>query len=352
MITGFTPGIFKDCANCPYFSIMRASFALVIYHSILFLVLINVKNTRDSRQYIQNGFWTIKGLIFIAMFIGFFYIPEPFFYKYWIAALVFSAIFIVLQCFLLVDFSWSLAQKWIDKWEENGDEFFKYLLIFSSLLFYSLSIATSCYLYIYKSCESNNWFVSVNLVFSILHTIIAVSPKVQENNPKSGLMQSSILMLYTTYLVASAIISQPKTDECNGGGNDNPDSTPNISMIVLALIFTFLSLGYSAFAAGSSTSDIRTYSVAGDESGDVDDESEETAYSYSIFHLVFVMASFYMAMVLSNWGIVNELDNSEIVIQQGYGAMWVKISMSWFCIVLYIWTLVAPIILPDRDFGV
>ncbi len=33
------------------------------------------------------------------------------------------------------------------------------------------------------------------------------------------------------------------------------------------------------------------------------------------------------------------------------GAMWVKIVSSWLCAGLYLWTMVAPCILTDRDFG-
>jgi len=31
-------------------------------------------------------------------------------------------------------------------------------------------------------------------------------------------------------------------------------------------------------------------------------------------------------------------------------AMWVKISSSWVCLVLYAWTLIAPLVLRDRIF--
>jgi hypothetical protein len=36
----------------------------------------------------------------------------------------------------------------------------------------------------------------------------------------------------------------------------------------------------------------------------------------------------------------------------GEAARWVKIGSSWVCIGLYIWTLIAPLVLPDRDFGI
>ena len=33
------------------------------------------------------------------------------------------------------------------------------------------------------------------------------------------------------------------------------------------------------------------------------------------------------------------------------GAMWVKVSSSWVCVILYIWSLVAPIALKNREFN-
>ncbi len=33
------------------------------------------------------------------------------------------------------------------------------------------------------------------------------------------------------------------------------------------------------------------------------------------------------------------------------GAMWTKIVSSWLCAGLYVWTMVAPAVLTDREFG-
>lgn len=32
-------------------------------------------------------------------------------------------------------------------------------------------------------------------------------------------------------------------------------------------------------------------------------------------------------------------------------AMWVKITSSWVCVIIYFWTLVAPIVLSGREFN-
>jgi len=32
-------------------------------------------------------------------------------------------------------------------------------------------------------------------------------------------------------------------------------------------------------------------------------------------------------------------------------AVWVKIISSWLCCAIYVWTLIAPVVLPERDFS-
>lgn len=39
------------------------------------------------------------------------------------------------------------------------------------------------------------------------------------------------------------------------------------------------------------------------------------------------------------------------VMQTSMPAVWVKISSSWLGLAIYLWTLVAPLVLPDRDFS-
>jgi hypothetical protein len=34
-----------------------------------------------------------------------------------------------------------------------------------------------------------------------------------------------------------------------------------------------------------------------------------------------------------------------------FASLWVKIVSSWICVILYIWTCVAPALFPDRDFA-
>jgi hypothetical protein len=38
-------------------------------------------------------------------------------------------------------------------------------------------------------------------------------------------------------------------------------------------------------------------------------------------------------------------------VDHGFTAVWVKLSTSWLAALLYIWTLIAPIVLPGRDWN-
>lgn len=60
-----------------------------------------------------------------------------------------------------------------------------------------------------SGCTMNKAFISLNLIFCVIVSIISVLPKIQEHNPKSGLLQSSFITLYTMYLTWSAMSNEP-----------------------------------------------------------------------------------------------------------------------------------------------
>lgn len=77
-----------------------------------------------------------------------------------------------------------------------------------------------------------------------------------------------------------------------------------------------------------------------------DNEEESVSYSWSFFHVMFALATLYVMMTLTNW---YKPDGKDLT--QNQASMWIKIISSWLCCALYTWTLVAPIVLPDRDFS-
>lgn len=85
------------------------------------------------------------------------------------------------------------------------------------------------------------------------------------------------------------------------------------------------------------------------ESGNKKKETEArpVTYSYMFFHMIFALASMYSAMLLSGW--TDNAENSDLI-DVGWTSVWVRICTEWVTAGLYIWSLVAPLLFPDREF--
>ena len=67
------------------------------------------------------------------------------------------------------------------------------------------------------------------------------------------------------------------------------------------------------------------------------------------FHLVFASASMYAAMALVGWQrVANDVQANALDV--GWGSVWVKIGAAIVASALYAWTLIAPVVFPNREF--
>jgi len=86
-----------------------------------------------------------------------------------------------------------------------------------------------------------------------------------------------------------------------------------------------------------------------------DDERTGTRYNYSWFHFIFAIAAMYVAMLLTDWNVVSHHPisgqsnpNTDVYIGRSEVAMWMRVVSGWVCMVLYMWSLLAPVFMPDR----
>lgn len=83
-----------------------------------------------------------------------------------------------------------------------------------------------------------------------------------------------------------------------------------------------------------------------------EEEEKENAkpvtYSYSFFHLIFSLASMYSAMLLTGWSA--SVGETGKLVDVGWPSVWVRIITGWATAALYIWSMVAPFMFPDREF--
>lgn len=382
------PGQAESLIHCSaavgYMAVYRICFALAGFFFLMMLIMAGVKTSQDPRSGIQNGFWGIKFLVIVGIAIGAFFMPPGFAQPWMIIGMIGGFLFILIQLVLIIDFGHSLNESWVAKYEETENKGWFALLIGTTFLGYGLSIAAVVLYYVYyigtgtdSSCDEHKAFISVNLILSIIFSIISLFPKVQDANPNSGLLQSAIITLYTMYLTWSAMSNNPNKD-CNPDWMGLANQTAGVTtpapsdatakhpaldtQSIIGLCVWMACVLYSTIRNSSSTSvgrmtisssekaltDSEAPPMNAGEAKVWDDESEGVAYSYSFFHFMFLLASLYVMMTLTNW--FSPSDNLD-TLNANAAAMWVKISSSWVCIALYIWTLVAPACLPERDFS-
>ncbi|KAI1316068.1 hypothetical protein EDD11_010457 [Mortierella claussenii] len=383
--------------------VQRVGFALALFHFILAGLLIGVHDSRSKRAAIQNGWWGPKVMVWMALVVASFFIPTGFlmFYGNYIA-LIGATIFILFGLILLVDFAHTWSETCINKWDQSDTNKWKFILIGSTMIMYLGAIILTGVMYGYfasSGCGKNIFWITFNLILAVAVTVVGILPAVQEANPKSGLAQSSMVAIYCAYLVMSAVANEPSDDDNNCNPLSKARGTRTTTVLMGAL-FTFLAVAYSTSRAAtqggkaminsgdyaplssdsavpmitnppSGTSMRRSDALLAavesgalpvsaldddddeddDENYDVrDDEKNGCQYNYSFFHIVFAIAAMYISMVLTNWNTFTRPAGEDhlILIGQSWAAVWVKIFSSWICYGLYAFSLLAPVVFPDR----
>jgi len=361
-----------------YLAVYRICFALAAFYFLFMMIMIKVKTSKDPRAAIQNGFWFFKFLALVGIAVGAFFIPHGTFDTAWMVfGMIGGFLFLLIQLVLIVDFAHSWNESWLDNYEESQNKGWYAGLAFFTFFFFSGAIALVVVFYIYYAsgdCQLHKFFISFNLILCVIVSVMSVLPKVQEANAKSGLLQSSLITLYVMYLTWSSMTNNPDRS-CNpsltnitgislGEGSKNPiaeiDWTSVISLVIFLVCVLYASIRSSSHSSlGKLTmqgSENTNLSSKPDDIGDAessrqnvwDNEEEGVAYSYSFFHFMFMLASLYIMMTLTHWYKPESVDPTKVVNEP---SMWIKIASSWVCILLYGWTLIAPIILSGRDFG-
>jgi hypothetical protein len=387
--------------NCPdgpcygWVAVHRIGFALGLFHILMGVLLLGVQSTKNPRAGIQNGFWGPKIIAWIALIVLSFLIPESFFFV-WGKYISFAGatLFLLLGLILLVDLAHTWAEYCLAQIEATDSRAWRFILIGSTLSMYACSLAMTIVMYVFfakSGCSMNQTAITLNLIFFLTVSFISVHPAIQEYNPKAGLAQSAMVAIYCTYLTMSAVSMEPDDRQCNPLIRAQGTRTTSI---VIGAIVTMLTVAYTTTRAatqgvalggkgsirlpddehdlvtqqpdsrremraaalrqaveeGSLPADALLDDDDESDSGNTpkDDERTSTQYNYALFHFIFLLATTWVATLLTMQ--TEDATDSDAFAPVGrtYWASWVKIISAWVCYGIYTWTLVAPIVLPDR----
>lgn len=69
------------------------------------------------------------------------------------------------------------------------------------------------------------------------------------------------------------------------------------------------------------------------------------------FQLLLILAAIYYSMLLTNWGNPTIFDGGSIpLFSTTDTSFWVKLSAQWISTLIYLFSMFAPMIFPDREF--
>mmetsp|Transcript_36425 Transcript_36425/g.81073 ORF Transcript_36425/g.81073 Transcript_36425/m.81073 type:complete len:392 (+) Transcript_36425:260-1435(+) len=311
---------------------MRISFANFCFFALHAVLTLFLTKESDPRVGLHAGLWLWKTVLWLGTLIGFFFIPARALYGYAQVARIGSGFFLVLQLILLINLVYEINEWLVSK--ETGWAWT--LLIGGAAASFGAGLALIGLSYHYYSpeatCHLNTFFTTITLIAGLALVGVLFVPN---RAASAGLLTSGLVFLYACYLLYSALNSEPSDYECKG-------STGSRWISVVAFFIAIAAVMYSTFSAGVASRDMFGF-------GSSADDVEPLPYRADFFHLVFALGSMYIAMLFSNWQVSPSTEDFEL--DQGWISTWVKIVSKWVCELLYVWTVIAPALFPDRDFG-
>ena len=363
------------------------------------------------RPQFNRQLWPSKyGIYLFMVFISVFFNNGPIFTGLYLWLARFGAtIFVLLQQVILIDVAYNWNEDWVDRADQydrlvygSGNMWLR-AIVFTCAGFYLTTLTGIILLYQYfDGCAENVWIITLTLLGIIAITVIQLS------GSEGSLLTSSIISLYVTYLAYSMVSKNPN-------GHCNPQLGSNdVTGIVIGLTLTAISLAWTGWswtaeerlnvdgmqsaktmngnaqqrymsntANGGLNLDVpfldpgdaptsglvmgsNRPNTDDDDDDDMEFNSRSGGYGSHIWKLnvVMVLICCFVAMTLTGWGTFEHFDSATNNGDDSGAANFhaanptvgrfnmAMIGISQWCVILlYLWTLTAPILFPDRDFS-
>ena len=273
-----------------------------------------------------------KFCILLPLFVVLFFIPNEFFVFYAWICFVLAILFLIGQLLILLEFSYA----WSDSWAEKEGRYLTGLMICTGFLIVASLVFIGLGYYWFGSkpeCGVQQAIVTLTLFGALLYFPLSIMA------PSGSLLPSAVVLAYTTYEMFSALQGQA-AGECNRIGSTNSRS------IIMGTVFSGVALVYSSVTAGSSH---EAFTLSEDEDQDEGQDGKDLVV-FGFFHLQMMMGAAYISMLLTHWGIVGG-EHLKNLNPDTATPMWAKFSSEILCVILYIWTLAAPLLCKSREFG-
>jgi len=335
-----------------------------------------------------NSFWAMKLLVYVALLGILLIVPIEALNNFILLAILkLAAIaFLTFQVLIFIEWTEGFNSSLValdDNWALRGGRCqewgrWRNVLLSLDIVFGGAAlVGCACIVYFFHDCSARtDWLASGCFISIVGFTTIQLSDASEDQ--KGNLFTSTIVACYVVHLCFAAAAADPlnSPDVC-------PSVPPSVSSLVepglgvsvyLSMLFVVASvtmaLELREFDSGDDTSTSSSNGSAGqqkflhrrslenvltgtaaDDYGAVSIENIEDGPMKDpasaptppprdvAFNVLMTLASCCWTMLLCGWG------------STGQFALWLNASLSWVAALLYLWTLLAPHLFPDRDFS-
>jgi hypothetical protein len=325
--------------------------------------------------------WPAKfGIFLFVVAFTIFLSSAPFFTGiYLFFARMGATVFLLLQQVILIDLAYNWNEDWVDRADQadrldygSGQAWLRLIVGTCAGFYLSTLVGISLLYHLYGDCPSNNWIITLTLIGIITFTGI------QLNSHEGSLLTSSIMSLYVTYLAYSMVSKNPN-GHCNPylGENDVWGIAIGLSLTAVSLAWTGLSwtaedrLNSEGVQSARTVANAQPTRSSGEVNLDVpflDPEDQPTSglivesgdtVNFGAgadlwkLNVVMMLICCFVAMTLTGWGMLDQLDENANAANPTVGRLnMAAIGVSqWAAMGLYVWTIIAPQLFPDRDFS-
>lgn len=377
--------------------VLRFSFATFGFFAAHAGLLACCKRETDARLGLHTGLWALKALLWAAALVGSLFLPGAAVFYYGNIARGGAGLFLVFVMVEMVSWAYDANEALLarDAWWSWA------LLAAGAAVCFAAGVGAAAAGYIFYAahagCSLNLFLITWSLVAGGAMVAVLFVPR---RLPVAGLLTGGIVYAYTSYLLLSALSSQPPNDCVRatghaaqwitvgglaGGRRDSSrsassstraqpcSSSSSLASRVHALARCMHSVSATRRAASGRRAVTRA-PAAGCRAqvvgfflgvgavcystltlgtshifGGGDEDKGELPYRPDVFHAIFALAAMYMAMLLTNWQLSTDAADMWAM-DKGWASMWVKLGSKWFCEALYLWTVVAPAVCRHREF--
>ncbi|EOY30848.1 Serinc-domain containing serine and sphingolipid biosynthesis protein isoform 2 [Theobroma cacao] len=309
--------------------VLRVSLGCFAFYFVMFLSTAGTKRKYNCRDSWHSGWWSAKIGLWIALTVTSFLVPTFIIQIYGEIAHFGAGIFLLVQLVSVISFI-----TWLNdccQSDKNAERCHIHVMLLATAA-YVICIVGIIMMYIWyapkPSCLLNIFFITWTLVLLQLMTSVSLHPKVN-----SGFLSPGLMGLYVVFICWCAIRSEPAGESCNRKAEA---SNKTDWLTIISFVVALLAMVIATFSTGI---DSQCFQIRKKEAP----AEDAVAYGYGFFHFVFATGAMYFAMLLIGWNTHHTI--KKWTIDVGWTSTWVRIVNEWLAVCVYLWMLVAPVIL-------